>query len=121
MVLAFLIPGRSGVDRIMHWIFEDRFRLDHPVLKQLIIGSTGLKPRLKVYPRVFSDSQLAGVSAPVYLLLGDKEVCYKPQSAARRVQRVMPHADVEIIPNAGHLLVMERPDIVNQRILAFLG
>lgn len=121
MVLVFLLPGRSAVDRIMHWIFEDRFCLDHPVLKQLIVGSKGLKPRLKVYPAVFSDSQLTGISAPVYLLPGDKEVCYKPQRAARRAQRVMPHADVEIIPDAGHLLVMESPDIVNQRILAFLG
>jgi pimeloyl-ACP methyl ester carboxylesterase len=105
----------------MHWVFADRFPLDHPVLQQLIVGSKGLKPRLKVYPTVFADSELAGISAPVYLLLGEKEVCYNPQSAAKRARRIMPNVRVEILPNAGHLLVMECPDTANQRILAFLG
>ena len=121
MFLSLLLPGRSAVDRIMHWIFADRFPLDHPVLQQLIVGTKGLKPRLKVYPTVFADSKLARISAPVDLLLGEKEVCYNPGSAAKRVRRVMPKASVEILPNAGHLLVMECPDTANQRILAFLG
>ena len=120
LFLSLLLPGRSAVERIMHWIFADRFPFDHPVLQQLNLGSKGLKPRLKVYPTVFADSKLAGISAPMYLLLGEKEVCYKPESAAKRARRVMPHATVEILPNAGHLLVMECPDTVNQRILAFL-
>jgi len=118
--LSLLLPGRSFVERIMRWIFADRFPLDHPVIQQLIVGTKCLKPWIKVYPSVFADSQLAGISAPLYLLLGEKEVCYKPASAAKRARRVMPHASVEILPNAGHLLVMECPDTVNQRILAFL-
>jgi len=120
MFLLLLLPGRSAPERIMRWIFADRFPLDHPVLHQLLVGVKGLKPRLKVYPKVFAESELAGVSEPVYLLLGEKEVCYDPESAAKRARRVMPHASVEILPNAGHLLVMECPDTVNQRILAFL-
>jgi pimeloyl-ACP methyl ester carboxylesterase len=120
MFLSLLLPGRSAVERIMHWVFADRFPLNHPVLQQLIVGSKGLKPRLKVYPTVFADSQLAGISAPMYLLLGEKEVCYNPESAAKRARRVMPHASVEVLPNAGHLLVMECPGTVNRRILAFL-
>lgn len=120
LFLKLLLPGRSLGERIMRWVFADRFPLDHPVLQQLIVGFKGLRPRLKVYPTVFADSKLAGISAPVYLLLGEKEVCYNPESAAKRARRVMPRASVEILPDAGHLLVMERPDAVNQRILAFL-
>jgi pimeloyl-ACP methyl ester carboxylesterase len=120
VLLLVLLPGGSAVERIMHWIFGDRFPLDHPVLQQVMVGAKCLKSRLKVFPAVFADSQLAGISAPVYLLLGEKEVCYNPAAAAKRARRVMPHASVEILPDAGHLLVMERPDTVNQRLLAFL-
>lgn len=120
MLVSLLFPGRSVTDGIVRWFFADRFPLDHPVLQQLVVGRKGLQARLKVYPKVFSDSQLTGISAPVYLLHGEKEVCYKPESAAKRARRVMPHATVEILPNAGHLLIMECPDAANQRILAFL-
>lgn len=120
MLLILLLPGGSVAERIMRWVFADRFPLDHPVLQQLEVGAKGLRPRLKVYPKVFPDSELAGISAPVYLLLGEKEVCYNPESAAKRARRVMPRALVEILPDAGHLLVMECPGVVNPRLLAFL-
>lgn len=119
-LLSLLLPGGSFPDRFMRWLFADRFPLDHPVVRQLMVGIKGLQAGIKVYPKVFSDSQLAGISVPVYLLLGEKEVCYKPESAAKRARRVMPHATVEVLPNAGHFLVMECPDAANQRILAFL-
>ena len=118
--LSLILPGGSVVERILHWVFAERFSLDHPVIQQLIVGSKTLQPRLKVYPKIFSDSQLAGISVPLYLLLGEREVCYNPKSAARRARRLMPHALVEVLPDTGHLLVMECPSAVNQRILAFL-
>jgi pimeloyl-ACP methyl ester carboxylesterase len=120
MFLSFLLPGRSAVERIMDWIFEDRLLLDNPVVRQLMVGTKGLKPRMKVYPKVFTDSELAGIAVPVYLLFGEKEVCYNPSSAAKRARRVLPNASVKIVPNAGHLLVIERPDLVNPCISAFL-
>jgi len=75
---------------------------------------------MKVYPKVFSNPEMAGISAPVYFLFGEKEVCYNPRAAAERVRRVMPHASVKIVPHAGHLLVMECPESVNPSIAAFL-
>jgi pimeloyl-ACP methyl ester carboxylesterase len=104
----------------MHWLLADRFPVDSPVIQQLLVGTKTLKPRLKVYPGVFTDSELAGIRAPACLLFGEREVLYSPCSAAERARRVMPEASVEIIPAAGHLLVMERPEFVNQRILGFL-
>jgi pimeloyl-ACP methyl ester carboxylesterase len=120
LFLSFLLPGRPGVERIMNWIFEDRLPLDNPVVHQLIVGTKCLKPRIQVYPKVFTDSELAGIPTPVHLLLGENEVCYNPYSAAERARRVMAKASVKIVPNAGHLLVMECPALVNQCISAFM-
>ncbi len=119
-ILSFLIPGRSAPEKMMRWIFEDRLPLDHPVLRQLMVGIQSLNSRIRVYPKVFADSELARIEAPLYLLLGEKEVCYNPHSAAKRARRTVSNAAVEIVPNAGHMLVMERPEIVNPGIAAFL-
>jgi pimeloyl-ACP methyl ester carboxylesterase len=120
MLLSFLLPGRSGADRIMDWVFADRFPHDHPVLRQLMIGAKSLQPRMKVYPKVFTDSELAGTSAPVCFLFGEREVFYNPHTAAERARQIMPKASVKIVPQAGHLLVMECPESVSQDIAAFL-
>ena len=116
---SMLLPGEPA-ERLMRWLFADRFPLDNPVVRQLIVGTKTLRPRMKVYPGVFTSSELAGIPSPLYLLLGEKEVVYDPRSAAARARRVMPKASVEIVPNAGHLLMMERPEFVNRRILTFL-
>jgi len=120
LFLAFLQPGGSAVGRIMHWMCEDRLPLDHPVIRQMVVGTKCLSARIRVYPLVFTDAELAGIPTPVFLLLGEREVCYRPSSAAERAQRIMPEASVKIVPNAGHLLVMECPDLVNPSISAFL-
>jgi pimeloyl-ACP methyl ester carboxylesterase len=120
LFLSMLLPGRSAAERLMQWLFADRFPLDNPVVQQLLIGTKTLRPRMKVYPGVFAASKLAGISAPLYLLFGEREVLYNPGSAAEQARRVMPKAIVEIVPSAGHLLIMERPEFVNERILRFL-
>jgi pimeloyl-ACP methyl ester carboxylesterase len=75
---------------------------------------------LKVSPKVFTDSELAGISLPVFLLLGEKEVCCNPYKAAERARRAMPKISVAVVSNAGHMLIMECPDLVNSCILEFL-
>jgi pimeloyl-ACP methyl ester carboxylesterase len=120
LFLTFLLPGRPAPEKMMRWIFEDRLPLDHPVIRQMVVGFRSLNSRIRVYPKVFPDSELAKIQAPLCLLLGEKEVCYNPHSAAQRARRTVANATVEIVPNAGHMLVMERPELVNPGIAAFL-
>src|SRR5712692_5644996 len=63
LFLSILLPGRSAAERLMRWLFADRFPLDNPVVEQLLIGTKTLRPQMKVYPGVFAASQLAGLPA----------------------------------------------------------
>jgi pimeloyl-ACP methyl ester carboxylesterase len=74
-----------------------------------------------MYPTVFTDQELKRVDLPTLLLIGTAEKIYNPGKAIERAQRWMPHLRAEIIANAGHLLIMDRPDIINARILKFLS
>jgi pimeloyl-ACP methyl ester carboxylesterase len=119
LFVSMLLPGQPA-ERLMRWLFADRFPLDNPVVQQLLVGTKTLRPRMKVYPGVFTPPELAGIPSPLYLLFGEEEVVYDPRSATARARRLLPKASVEIVPNAGHLLMMERPGFVNRRILTFL-
>ena len=45
---------------------------------------------------------------------------YDARAAVERASRLIPTIDAEIVPGVGHLLGMQRPDVVNARIRTFL-
>lgn len=73
-----------------------------------------------MYPTVFTDQELKQIDLPTLLLIGSAEKIYRPLKAIDRAQRLMPDLTAEIIPNAGHLLIMDQPEIINALILRFL-
>jgi pimeloyl-ACP methyl ester carboxylesterase len=74
-----------------------------------------------VYPTVFSDQELKRIELPSLLLIGAMDKIYNPHKAIERAQRWMPVLTAEIISNAGHLLIMDQPEIINARILKYLA
>jgi pimeloyl-ACP methyl ester carboxylesterase len=74
-----------------------------------------------MYPTVYTDEELKQIDLPALLLIGAGEKIYNPNKVIERAQRLMTELTAEIIPNAGHLLVMDQPDIINARILKFIS
>jgi pimeloyl-ACP methyl ester carboxylesterase len=94
---------------------------DERIVHQMEAGVRGFRyDRHGIYPSEIEDGELARIACPTLLLLGDGEMIYDPHAAASRAKRTIPDLRVEILPNVGHLLGLERPDLVNPRITAFL-
>ncbi len=74
-----------------------------------------------VLPTVFSDEELRRLTTPTLLLLGEQDTAMNEQAAFNRARRLIPHLEAEMFPKAGHILSMEQPEIVDARILKFLG
>ncbi len=79
------------------------------------------RPATSIWPTVYTDAELKQIDHPALLLIGAGDKIYNPQKAIERAQTWMPHLRAEIIPNAGHLLIMDQPEIINARILEFLS
>jgi len=74
-----------------------------------------------MFPTVFTDEELELIKLPALLLIGAKEKIYDSDKVIERAQSLMPALTAEIIPDAGHLLIMDQPEIINTHILEFLG
>ena len=61
----------------------------------------------------------ATVELPILLILGDQDVMTKP-SAAEQIEDTAADATTVIVKGAGHMLMVERPDVVNEALLDFL-
>jgi len=68
---------------------------------------------------VLSDDELAAVTAPTLLLIGEHEQLYAPTMLAL-AQRRMPGLTGAVIADAHHLAALAQPEDVNRRILEFL-
>jgi pimeloyl-ACP methyl ester carboxylesterase len=55
------------------------------------------------------------------VLIGAEEMLYDSRLALQRALAHMPNVEGELLEGASHLLIMERPEEVSRRLLAFLA
>ncbi|MFD8477851.1 alpha/beta fold hydrolase [Kitasatospora sp. NPDC059673] len=86
-------------------------------LMRLTRAAMGFRRALPV-PPVLTDEELRRIDLPALFLLGARSALHDSTEVAARIGRVLPTAQVEIVPGAGHSLPMDAPDLVAGRILA---
>ncbi len=62
----------------------------------------------------------SAVSMPILLILGDQDLMTRP-SAATPIVDAASDATTVVVEGAGHMLMVERPDVVNEALLEFLN
>jgi pimeloyl-ACP methyl ester carboxylesterase len=74
-----------------------------------------------IFPTVYTDEELKQIDLPALILIGAGEKIYNPQKVIDRARKWLPALTAEIIPEAGHLLIMDQPEIISAHILKFLS
>ena len=62
---------------------------------------------------------LAQVRCPVLVMCGEADLLTPPKRS-REIAALVPHARLEIVPRCGHMLTMERPEVVNTALADWL-
>jgi pimeloyl-ACP methyl ester carboxylesterase len=75
---------------------------------------------MRIVPTVFTDDQLRALSVPTLLLIGDREVIYKPEQAMDRAGRLILGLEAELVPHTSHDMTFVEHRFVDSRILEFL-
>lgn len=103
-------------------LFGRRYQVPELFERQLAVGLEQFRYQQDaVFPSQLDDDQLRRVACPTLVLIGEHEMIYDPELALERARRLNADVEAELVPNAGHLLGMERSELVDQRVLAFLG
>jgi pimeloyl-ACP methyl ester carboxylesterase len=72
-------------------------------------------------PTPLTDEELARITTPVLLLMGKYEAIMKPEKVIERArQTVRTLVDARILPEVGHGMIGERPDVVYPIVEEFL-
>jgi pimeloyl-ACP methyl ester carboxylesterase len=94
--------------------------LREDVLMTLVLAGRNFRRRLPSPPG-YTDDQLRTVPVPVQVLLGQRSALHDSPAVAARLADAVPAWRVEIVPDTGHALPIEAPDLVIDRILTFTG
>lgn len=66
-----------------------------------------------------APSELTRIAAPTLVLAGDADTI--PTAHTRLIAGSIPGARLCVVPDAGHMVITQRPDLVNQAVLDFLA
>lgn len=70
-------------------------------------------------PGRLTDEELRRIQAPVYIIMGKHEILMRLRRLIKRAE-LIPQATVEIVSEAGHMLPVEKPHLIQERMLSFL-
>jgi pimeloyl-ACP methyl ester carboxylesterase len=115
-----VLPSRLTVRRFINGASISAYSSSDPVHEQMIVGMTSMRQVSFMRP-VFTDEELGRMHSPALLLLGDHEIIYAPKKALVRAARLIPRLEGRLVPNAGHMLNSDQPEIVDGLISAFLS
>ena len=81
-------------------------------------GAIGSLRAMKTRPD--STKTLASISVPTLVIHGEDDQLI-PTEAAQSMAKLIPNAELHILPDAGHLPNLEQPDIFNDIVASFLN
>jgi pimeloyl-ACP methyl ester carboxylesterase len=73
-----------------------------------------------VIARPDARAHLPLLRCPVLVMCGDADLLTPPERS-REIASLVPHARLVMVPRCGHMLTMERPEVVNAELSAWLS
>jgi pimeloyl-ACP methyl ester carboxylesterase len=118
---AVALPTRNNMRNFIRLVTSPNWKIDRQTDEEFYTLFNHFK--LLTEPPRLSDAELSKLSAPTWLFMGAHEFGFRPPAKviarARRLFPQLRHA--EIMLDVGHLMVNERPTMLNERILQILN
>lgn len=101
--MAYMLLGEKGMKKLYKKVNGNQPMPDEMLEYQKLIGKN-FNYRREIIP-LFSDSELKRLTMPVKLFVGGKDIMFHSEMTAKRLGGLLPHADINVLPEAGHVLI----------------
>jgi pimeloyl-ACP methyl ester carboxylesterase len=108
--IPLMLLGEAGLDKITRLVNGNQPIPEEAVeYSKLIARSFNL--RTESVP-IFSDDELKSLTMPVLLYAGKKDVLLDSKKTVERLTKLLPNAYTNLLPDAGHVLINLKDDII---------
>ena len=118
-LLVGINPSVKNVTSYFKYISGSGKKVNTQYIEYLskVIKGTRTRP---IKHRQFTNEELKAIRKPVFLLFGEHEVTVDYKKVIARAKELISHLETTIVPDAGHGLQGEHPELVNRYIIDFL-
>lgn len=119
--LGPMMPAWTGRPSL-NALLGGRAQVDGRIVRLLTLHLKHFRyQQMAVFPSAFPEDELRRLEFPTLILIGKHEKIYHAESTLRKAARVLPNAKAELVDDAGHLMNLECPRFVDERLLRFLS
>ncbi|AQR94489.1 carboxylesterase YbfK [Clostridium saccharoperbutylacetonicum] len=104
------ILGEKGIDKLYYKVNGNQPIPEEMLKYQKLIGKH-FNYRRESIP-IFSDDELKLLTMPTVLFVGEKDIMLHSDKTARRLSSLLPHAEINLLPEAGHSNVNDISKII---------
>ena len=122
-----VLKTHAATDRYMRWAAvrehgqDERYdQVMDRLVHQLHMGVRHIQDPSHILPDVLTDEELAGIKAPVLMMVGAQEKIYDPRAALQRATQHIEHIQAFLVEDASHDIQLAQTERVNAHLLAFL-
>lgn len=108
--IAYGVWGEKGIDKLYYKLNGNQSISEEMLKYQKLIGKS-FNYRKETIP-VFSDNELKILTMPIVLFVGAKDIMLHSNKTARRLGNLLPHAQINILSEAGHSNVNDVDKII---------
>lgn len=101
--IFYSLAGKNGRDSILRMVYSG-VPIPAELMDYIRLISEQFSPRMEAIP-LFSDAELSCLEMPVLLYAGEKDTLLPSQKTAERLGRLLPQAEIHLLPDVGHVLV----------------
>lgn len=127
MIALNIVPHRRVYRRFFKWSLPDLARQNSKMLEAIadeflfsVQCFEPINPKQSPSLTALNDEELQSIKMPALFLVGENEMLYSAQRAVQRLNKTAPQIQTEVIPHAGHDLLLVQTETVNRKIVAFL-
>lgn len=120
---ASAVKFKTAVEKIVQWSFypETPVRLKKLATQRMLESRpSGLHSDLIACDRFETGDQLRSINCPALVIHGEDDKMI-PIAQARFLAASIPNARLEIVPKAGHMVMLENPKVVSDKITEFFA
>lgn len=117
-LLANVLPTTLFARKFLKYISSRGAEFSEQSVQAFVIQVQAYKLNTIKIP-IISDYDLAHLPSRTLLLLGEDEVLYNTEKVASRVRLVAPFVIIAILAEAKHMVSVDQPELVNEKIIQF--
>jgi len=119
LVGVALLPTQGNKESLIRWTLGSSPRVQEELGSHMAIA-VDCRPRLAM-PRMIEDDTLSSIQAPTLVILGGQDhPIGNPQKVGERIRRFVSSCDVVVLPEAGHVMNIEKPESIVTLIRKFV-